>query len=147
MSDTKLQGASVGLERFSHLEDKIFRMIEEIKAVRRENGSLSDENSALKKTIGEIETLRAENTRLNEQIQSQAKDNETLREENSGLQEQVKEIEPLQNGIENLKAQVETMRQSETETLDMLAQFEKEREEMRDRVEKTLSLLSSLDAQ
>ena len=147
MSDTKLQGASVGLERFSHLEDKIFRMIEEIKAVRRENGALSDENSTLKKTIGEIETVHAENTRLNEQIQSQARDNEALREENSSLQEKVKEIEPLQNGIENLKAQVETMRQSETETLDMLAQFEKEREEMRDRVEKTLSLLSSLDVQ
>ena len=147
MSNTKLQWAPVGLERFGHLEDKIFRIVEEIKTIRKENQSLSDENSTLKGTIGEIETLRAENGRLQEQIRNQTRDNEALRGENNSLKEKVNEIEPLQNEIGSLKTQVETMRQSETETLDMLAQFEKEREEMRDRVEKTLSLLSSLDAQ
>jgi len=83
---------STGLERFSHLEDKIFRTVEEIRAVR--------------------------------------KDNETLRNENS-----------------KLKEQIEVMSKSETETLEMLAQFEKEREELKNRVEKTLELLASLESQ
>ena len=81
-----------GLERFAHLEDRIFRMVEEFKAVRKDN-----------------ETLRAENARLKEQLG--------------------------------------TLQNIETTAQDSLAKFQKEREELRDRVEKALSLLSTLDAQ
>ena len=126
MDDNKLQWSPTGIERFSHLEDKIFQAVEEIKAIRKET-----------------QDLRAENSRLNEQI----KENEALRGEIDRLTQIAGEYEKMRCENDSLRQQVETMRQSETETLEMLAQFEKEREEMRDRVEKTLALLSSLDNQ
>lgn len=91
MNETKPQLELTGLERFGHLEDKIFRMVEEFKAARREN-----------------ELLRAEN--------------------------------------EQLKEQIETLHHNETSAQDSLMQFQKEREELRERVEKTLNLLASLEA-
>jgi chromosome segregation ATPase len=91
MSDNKQQWEPTGLERFSHLEDKIFRTVEEIKTVRKDN-----------------ETLRSDNSRL--------------------------------------KGQIEELQKKEAETQDVLAQFQLEREELRDRVEKTLNLLASLES-
>ncbi len=91
MNETKPQLELTGLERFSHLEDKIFRMVEEFKTIRR--------------------------------------DNELLRTEN-----------------EQLKGQIEALHQNESATRDSLAQFQKEREELRERVEKALNLLASLEA-
>ena len=91
MNETKPQLELTGLERFSHLEDKIFRMVEEFKAVRR--------------------------------------DNELLRSEN-----------------EQLKEQIEALHRNESAARDSLAQFQKEREELRERVEKTLNLLASMEA-
>jgi septation ring formation regulator EzrA len=91
MSETKLQWESTGLERFGHLEDKIFRMVEEFKAVRKDN-----------------ETLRSENARLKEQVQA--------------------------------------LQEHESTARDDLVQFQKEREELRDRVEKALNLLATLEA-
>jgi cell division septum initiation protein DivIVA len=90
MNEIKTQGETKGLERFGHLEDKIFRMVEEYKAIR--------------------------------------KDNETLRAENSQLKEQIVEL-----------------RDRESAARDNLVQFEKEREELRARVEKALSLLATLE--
>ena len=91
MNDTTLKQEPSGLERFSHLEDKIFRLVEEFKTVRREN-----------------ETLRAENQKLKE------------------------EIGDLQG--------------KENRDHDDLAQFRKEREELKERVEKALALIASLEA-
>ncbi len=91
MNETKPQWEPTGLERFGHLEDKIFRMVEEFKAVRRDN-----------------ELLRAEN--------------------------------------EQLKEQIGNLHQNESAARDSLAHFQKEREELRERVEKALNLLSSLEA-
>ncbi len=91
MNDTKPQWEPTGLERFGHLEDKIFRMVEEFKAIR--------------------------------------KDNETLQAENAQLQEQIR-----------------VLRDHESAARDNLAQFQKEREELRERVEKALSLLATLEA-
>ena len=92
MNETKLQPQwePTGLERFGHLEDKLFRMVEEFKAIRKEN-----------------ETLRAENLQLKEQIGA-------IREHESSAQQD-------------------------------LVQFQKEREELRERVEKALSLLATLE--
>ncbi len=92
MNETKPQWEPTGLERFGHLEDKLFRIVEEFKAVRKDN-----------------ETLRAENAQLKEQIGA--------------------------------------MRDHESTAQDNLAQFQKEREELRERVEKALSLLATLEAQ
>jgi chromosome segregation ATPase len=91
MNDTKAQLELTGLERFGHLEDKIFRMVEEFKAVRKDN-----------------ENLRTENARLKDQLGA------------------------LQNN--------ESMAQ------DNLAKYQKEREELRERVERALDLLSTVDA-
>jgi len=127
MNDTK-QWSSAGFERFSQLEDRIFRAVEEIKAIRKDTEALRDENS-----------------RLNEQANEKIRENEALHGEIGKLTQLVGECEKLRGENDDLRQQVETMRQSETETLDLLAQFEKEREELRDRVEKTLALLASLD--
>lgn len=91
MNETTQQQEPSGLERFSHLEDKIFRLVEEFKAVRREN-----------------ETLRAENRKLKEEI--------------------------------------EALKGNENQAKDDLAQYKKEREELKERVEKALALLASLEA-
>ena len=91
MNETKAQLELTGLERFGHLEDKIFRMVEEFKAVRKDN-----------------ENLRAENTKLKEQL----------------------------GAFQNNESMVQ----------DNLARYQKEREELRERVEKALTLLSTLDA-
>ena len=91
MNETKTQWESTGLERFGHLEDKLFRMVEEFKAVRKDN-----------------ETLRAENAQLKDQIGA--------------------------------------LRDHESAARDDVAQFQKEREELRERVEKALSLLATLES-
>lgn len=90
MNETKVQTESSGLERFSHLEDKIFRIVEEFKAVRKNN-----------------EALRAENAQLKEQLNA--------------------------------------FNEKESSDRDDLIRFQKEREELRERVEKALSLLATLD--
>ena len=91
MNETMLKAERSGLERFSHLEDKIFRLVEEYKTVRMEN-----------------ETLRAENQRLKEEMGE--------------------------------------FQGNESKVQKDLAQFQKEREELKERVEKALSLLASLEA-
>jgi FtsZ-binding cell division protein ZapB len=91
MNETKTQRETTGLERFGQLEDKILRIVEEFRAVRRDN-----------------ETLRAENQKL--------------------------------------KTEIATLHGNESATRDNLTQFQKEREELRERVEKALALLASLEA-
>ena len=55
MTETRTQSEPTGLERFSHLEDKIFHMVEEFKAVRKDNEKLRAENTDLK---DELELMR-----------------------------------------------------------------------------------------
>lgn len=90
MNETKRQWEPTGLERFGNLEDKIFHLVEQFKAVQNENEALRAENQKLKEEIGSLH------------------ENESTAQEN-------------------------------------LVQFQKEREELRERVEKTLSLLASLE--
>ena len=90
MTENSTQLELTGLERFSHLEDKLFRLVEGFKAVRKEN-----------------EVLRAEN--------------------------------------EKLKIEMEALRQNESAHSTNVVNLQKEREELRERVEKALSLLATLD--
>ena len=90
MSESKTQREPSGIERFSHLEDKIYRVVEAFKTIRKEN-----------------ETLRAENARL--------------------------------------KADLEALHAQENSFSENMAALQKEREELRERVEKALSLLATLE--
>jgi FtsZ-binding cell division protein ZapB len=90
MTETITQLELTGLERFSHLEDKIFRVVEAFRTIRKEN-----------------ETLQAENQKL--------------------------------------KGEVEGLRRGEAEYSQNLVQLQKEREALRERVEKALSLLATLE--
>ena len=90
MNENKLQWEPTGLERFSQLEDKLVRVVEGFKTVRKEN-----------------ESLRAENDKL--------------------------------------RGEVESIRQNEAAYHKNLAHLQKEREELRERVEKALTLLATLE--
>ena len=90
MNETKPQWEATGLERFGQLEDKVFRLVEEFRSIRREN-----------------EALRAENMKM--------------------------------------KAELESLHANESAAHENLAHFQKEREELRERVEKALSLLATLE--
>ncbi|MBP1594714.1 MAG: Cell division protein ZapB [Acidobacteria bacterium] len=79
-----------GLERFSHLEDRIYRTVEAFKSIRKEN-----------------ETLAAENQKL--------------------------------------KAEVDALHRERSADEHNLAQLQKEREALRERVEKALNLLAALE--
>ena len=92
MTETKTQWEPTGLERFGHLEDKLYRVVEAFKAVRKEN-----------------ESLRAENQKLKSDLDNQREKESAFHENMSHLQE--------------------------------------EREDLRERVEKALSLLASLEVQ
>jgi chromosome segregation ATPase len=91
MNDTMLKTEPSGFERFSHLEDKIFRLVEEFKTVRKENETLRTENRKLKEEIGAL------------------------------------------HGKEN-------------KAMEDLVQFQAEREELKERVEKALKLIATLEA-
>jgi FtsZ-binding cell division protein ZapB len=90
MSDKSTQMELLGMERFSHLEDKIFRVVEAFKTIRKEN-----------------ETLLAENQKL--------------------------------------KGEIEAFNKNEAEYSQNLTQLQREREALRERVEKALSLLATLE--
>ncbi len=90
MADTKTEWQPTGLERFSHLEDKIFRVVEAFKTIKKEN--------------------------------------EALREDNH-----------------KLKAAVEELQQNEVSAQENLAHLQEEREALRERVEKALSLLATVE--
>ena len=90
MTENRTQLELTGLERFSHLEDKIFRVVEAFKAIRKEN-----------------ETLQAENQKI--------------------------------------KVEIEALRRNEAGVNQNLVQLQKEREALRERVEKALSLLATLE--
>lgn len=90
MPESKKDWTPTGLERFGHLEDKIFRVVEAFKSVRKENESLRQE-------------------------------------------------------IQKLKEEAQALREGDQSAKDNLVQLQKEREELRDRVEKALSLLATLE--
>jgi len=77
MAEQVTQIELTGLERFSHLEDKIFRVVEAFKAIRKENDSLQAENQKLK---GELEALRRNESGFHESLAQLQKEREVLRE-------------------------------------------------------------------
>ncbi len=77
MTETKAQWEPTGLERFGHLEDKIFRLVEAFKTIRKENDSLRADNLQLK---NDFESLRAQEQSIQESLANLQKEREELRE-------------------------------------------------------------------
>jgi FtsZ-binding cell division protein ZapB len=77
MTDTKPQWEPTGLERFGHLEDKLYRVVEAFKAIRKENDTLKAENQKLK---GEVQALLEKESAFNENLDHLQNEREQLRE-------------------------------------------------------------------
>ena len=77
MTENTTQMELTGLERFSHLEDKIYRVVEAFKTIRKENETLQVENQKLK---GEIEALLKHEADYNQNLVQLQKEREALRE-------------------------------------------------------------------
>jgi chromosome segregation ATPase len=77
MSETKPQWEPTGLERFGHLEDKLFRVVEAFKAIRKENDTLRGETQKLK---GELQVLQEKEISFNDNLAHLQKEREELRE-------------------------------------------------------------------
>ena len=65
-----------GMEKFSHLEDKIYRIIEECRGLKQSNESLEGELSGLRR---EMSTVQEENQRLETQIERLQNEREVMR--------------------------------------------------------------------
>ena len=65
-----------GLEKFSHLEDKIYRTIELTKALRQEKEALERELSAVRRELG---SLLDEKDRLESQVERLLSERDTIR--------------------------------------------------------------------
>ena len=76
MTDNANEIELTGLERFSHLEDKIYRTVEAFKTIRKENETLAVENQKLKAEIDALHRGQMENNHNLAQLQ---KEREALR--------------------------------------------------------------------
>jgi chromosome segregation ATPase len=65
-----------GLEKFSHLEDKIYRTIELTKTLRQEKEALEQEMSTIRRDIG---SLLNEKERLESQVERLLAERDTIR--------------------------------------------------------------------
>ena len=65
-----------GLEKFSHLEDKIYRTIELTKTLRQEKEALEREVAAVRRELG---TLLDEKDRLETQVERLLSERDTIR--------------------------------------------------------------------
>jgi predicted nuclease with TOPRIM domain len=65
-----------GLEKFSHLEDKIYRTIELTKTLRQEKEALEQELSTIRRDIG---SLLNEKERLESQVERLLAERDTIR--------------------------------------------------------------------
>ena len=65
-----------GMEKFSHLEDKIYRIIEECRGLKQSNENLEGELSGVRR---EMSTVQEENQRLETQIERLQNEREVMR--------------------------------------------------------------------
>jgi chromosome segregation ATPase len=65
-----------GLEKFSHLEDKIYRTIELTKSLRQEKEALEQEMATIRRDIG---SLLNEKERLESQVERLLAERDTIR--------------------------------------------------------------------
>jgi chromosome segregation ATPase len=64
------------MEKFNHLEDKLYRIVEQFKATRQEKESLDREVTTLRR---EMNYLAEENERLKERIEQMMSERDTIK--------------------------------------------------------------------
>jgi chromosome segregation ATPase len=80
-----------GLEKFSHLEDKIYRTIELTKTLRQEKESLEREVAAMRRELG---TLLEEKERLETQVERLLAERDTIRMKVEAMLDAIAVLDP-----------------------------------------------------
>jgi chromosome segregation ATPase len=80
-----------GLEKFSHLEDKIYRTIELTKTLRQEKDSLEREVSSVRRELG---TLLDEKDRLETQVERLLAERDTIRMKVEAMLDAIAVLDP-----------------------------------------------------
>jgi uncharacterized coiled-coil DUF342 family protein len=84
-------GGLPGLEKFSHLEDKIYRTIEVAKQMREERDRLEREISSIRHQVG---SLLEEKSRLEEQVERLLTERDTIRLKVEAMLDAIGVIDP-----------------------------------------------------
>jgi FtsZ-binding cell division protein ZapB len=80
-----------GLEKFSHLEDKIYRTIELTKSLRQENEGLQQELSLMRRDMGNVLN---EKERLETQVEKLLAERDTIRMKVEAMLDAVAALDP-----------------------------------------------------
>ena len=80
-----------GLEKFSHLEDKIYRTIELAKSLRQENEGLQKELSLMRRDIGNVLN---EKERLETQVEKLLAERDMIRMKIEAMLDAVAAVDP-----------------------------------------------------
>jgi FtsZ-binding cell division protein ZapB len=80
-----------GLEKFSHLEDKIYRTIELTKTLRQDNETLKQELSLMRRDMGSVLN---EKERLESQVEKLLAERETIRTKVEAMLDAVAALDP-----------------------------------------------------
>ncbi|PYS92830.1 MAG: hypothetical protein DMF64_07530 [Acidobacteria bacterium] len=80
-----------GLEKFSHLEDKIYRTIELTKTLRQEKESLEREVAAMRRELG---MLLEEKDRLETQVERLLAERDTIRMKVEAMLDAIAVLDP-----------------------------------------------------
>jgi predicted nuclease with TOPRIM domain len=80
-----------GLEKFSHLEDKIYRTIELTKTLRQEKEALEREVNALRREMG---TLLDEKGRIETQLERMLSERDTIRTKVEAMLDAIAVLDP-----------------------------------------------------
>ena len=80
-----------GLEKFSHLEDKIYRTIELTKALRQEKEALERELSSVRRELG---ALLDEKDRLETQVERLLSERDTIRTKVEAMLDAIAVLDP-----------------------------------------------------
>ena len=85
-----------GLEKFSHLEDKIYRTIELTKTLRQEKESLEKELSQIRRTRGTVphEQQQLEHQRLERQVEALLAERDLIRAKVEAMLDAVAALDP-----------------------------------------------------
>ena len=80
-----------GLEKFSHLEDKIYRTIELTKTLRQEKETLERDTASLRREVG---SLLDEKERLEAQVERLLAERDTIRMKVEAMLDAIAVLEP-----------------------------------------------------